>query len=203
MKTLPKYNLGEVVTKTFPPKQKSIMRSQIQALFDKAETDRNQLLSHLSTKTEQELNFKPSPESWSMIQVAHHLIQAETGVYLYLKKKTQYPDTIQKDDWTSYLRGMVLKAFMALPFKWKAPTYAAKVPDSASIQETKRLWDQTRVNLKEVFDGIPEDLLSKQIFKHPVAGRVNAYWTMKFVEDHVLRHKKQIQGIEQAFANQN
>jgi hypothetical protein len=82
-----------------------------------------------------------------------------------------------------------------LPFKYKAPKVLGDMPASVDYPEIVIKWNDTRKKLKELITQLPEDMLSKNIFKQPAAGRLNIYQMIDFMQAHFNRHQKQVNSI--------
>lgn len=157
------------------------------------EKHRKDLLASLQGFSDEELNRKPNENSWSAIQTLHHLIIAERGTLAYLEKKIPDVVAIKKTGFGNSLRYFVLQAFFYIPFlKIKAPKVVADVPThSISLAETIKEWDAIRVKLIALCNDISVNDLDKELFKHPLAGKLNIYQMLGFLDEHLMRHAGQ------------
>ena len=69
------------------------------------------------------------------------------------------------------------------------------IPEGIAIEELTLRWNNSRMQLKELLESLPESLLDKYIFKHPVAGKMNIYGGLDFLKEHVRRHEFQIKKL--------
>lgn len=179
------------------------MDSKLESKFNKLESSRLQLLAELEKRDDKELNFHPGKDKWSVIQVMHHLIIIEQLSIGYINKKLTYRTNIKKSGLGAAIRFFVLKSVLQTPFLFKAPKIVSEVPDNAGFKETKNQWDQVRKDMKELFDNLPEEFLNKNIFKHALAGKMNIYQMLSFMEEHFKHHVKQVDRITRRFNSRN
>ncbi len=136
------------------------------------------------------LNRKPSPESWSVLQVINHLIISEAGTLNYLQKKIQSP-SLPKKSFFEPIKMIFLYLIMTTPLKFKAPKVVSD-PESKDLNSSFEDWDRIRKNIEEFVVEYPESNKDKAIFKHPFIGRVSLESTLWFFKMHIQHHQKQI-----------
>ena len=171
------------------------MKSAFLAHFQRLETSRKDLFQQLIPYSAENLNCKRADGGWSAIQVIHHLIQAETGTLAYLQKKTKDISQVPHAGFLAKIRAFLLRAFLKLPIKFKAPPFTAQLPETASLQETAEKWERTRVALLQLCLSLPEEAFEKELFRHPFAGRMNLMQMLDFFEAHFDRHLGQIMKV--------
>jgi len=135
----------------------------------------NILLEYLKDYSEDQLNRKPGPEKWSVIQVMHHLLLAESGSHRYLEKKLSFGADLKNAGVQSWFRKQTLKVVMKSPLKWKAPAAISQdnLPNYAGFWDTAKQWKEERAALKKFLSTVPADTLGKEAYKHSFAGRMN------------------------------
>ena len=175
------------------------MDSKIESEFNKLEKSRFQLFAKLDEKEEPELNYHPDKNKWSVIQVLNHLIITEQLSIKYINKKLTYRTNIKNTGLGAVIRFFVLKLMLQTPLRFKAPEIVSEAPDNGDFNYIKSQWDQTRKELRKLLDDLPEEFLNKNIFKHAIAGKMNIYQTLGFMEEHFKHHLKQIDRIAKSF----
>lgn len=168
------------------------MNTEVKNAFQRIEANRLALLDKMSTFSDEKLNQKPAPESWSAMQTAYHLVMAETSTLSYLEKKIQAKDSVKAAGIKSVFRSALLKLFLFLPFKVKAPKIVENVPDFKPFTALKQDWDKTRKNLESLLETLTDKDVKRELFKHPLAGKMNILQMLEFINDHLVRHIKQI-----------
>ena len=73
------------------------METKLKKKFELMEKDKIAIFQKIKGLDNDLLNSPPEPGKWSIIQILHHLIQAEEGTLNYIKKKTQSPEKLQND----------------------------------------------------------------------------------------------------------
>lgn len=169
----------------------------VEKQFGRIEEQRRQLLDEVSKLSHGQQNFRPSPESWSILQVLNHLIFAETNTVKYLTKKMQGLATAEKSGLYAGIRLFTLNTFLRSPMKFKAPKAALPVQaDVYVFDNVKKSWNDVRGQFGKILDQLGNADAEKLIFKHPISGKFNIYQTMSFLEEHIGHHKKQIERIK-------
>ena len=160
--------------------------------FAKLEKQRKDLLQKLKAYDDKLLNQKPSESQWSVMEVVNHLIVAEGFSYQYLDKKTQDLASASKVGLKESFRSFLLDTYLGSSKKFKAPTVALPPGTYTSLADATTSWDKVRKDLQGTWTKLPEDLLDRNWFKHPVAGKLSFAQMMSFMKAHVKRHEKQI-----------
>lgn len=160
--------------------------------FEKLEKQRTDLLDKLKSYDDKVLNQKPSESQWSVMDVINHLIAAEGSSYQYLYKKTQDRASATRVGMKESLRSFLLNTYLGSSKKFKAPTIAIPPGAYTTLAEGRSSWALTRKNIQGVWTGLPEELLDRNWFKHPAAGKLSFAQMISFMHAHVHRHEKQI-----------
>lgn len=171
------------------------MKANIIKKFDQMESGRMRLFQLIQNQNDETLNKKPDPEKWSPVQILHHLMDAESGTLNYIRKKIANPDQLEQSGIREKMNAFLLSVFLRAPLKWKAPKVVSTVPEHDTLTNTLRRYNEVRENWKQLIDSMPEDQMKKKIFRHPVAGRMNLYDTLNFIDLHARRHFRQIRQI--------
>lgn len=165
----------------------------------------NLLLEELKFYSDDQLNRKPGEGKWSVIQNMHHLLLVEQASQKYLEKKLSFNPTLKNTSPLTNLRMALLWSSLKSPFKFDAP----KAVGQDNLQEYVGFWDQSkqwkeqRAELHQYLASLPADLLKKEVYKHPFAGRLSIAGMLASIEWHFDRHHKQIRKIIKHFPKQN
>lgn len=165
-------------------------RTTLLKLFDDMERDRVDLQQRLSKLSEFELTAKPGTDKWSVAQVITHLAIAEESALAYLWKKHGH-GAHKTVPFTAELRMAALRTALKLPLKFKAPAVVATVPATPYSVAIVR-WEKVRLELRNVYETLPDELLGHDLFKHPIAGKFDLIQSVRFMHDHIRHHEKQI-----------
>jgi uncharacterized damage-inducible protein DinB len=170
------------------------MDARIQRQIKQLDEDLNDLLNDLKNYSADQLNAQPEPGAWSVFQVMQHLMIAESKSIGYVKKKTSYPEGLKKAGFPEIFRRKVLKLFLWLPFKYKAPAIVNEThfKDKVTLDELANTWRTSRGELAHFLENMKPEWADKEIFRHAIAGRMTLDGMLIFFSDHFARHRKQI-----------
>jgi hypothetical protein len=163
--------------------------------FERIETKLAALEQELSTLPKEDLNHVPSPGAWSVLDILHHLKLAENYGLGYTQKKLSFNPTLAADNWQSRFRSWLLDTFNRSSLKIKAPKGVDEsfFPKDVPMEQIFQEWKQQRFEMHTFLDGLAPEIYTKQVYKHPLGGRLSLASMVSFFESHFDRHYKQIQ----------
>lgn len=153
-----------------------------------------QLFRQLESFSDEQLNRRPDPSTWSPLMVMKHLMLAEGYSVKYIQKKLSFTNDLPQAGWRSRFRSWALEFYFGSPFKWKAP----KGVDDSALQEKydfqtlKKEWLEQRAELKKLLEGFSPERYGEEVYKHPFVGRLSPSGMLRFFQGHFDRHRKQI-----------
>ncbi len=169
------------------------MNQKIASKWANLEKNRLDLLSFLEKQGPSVLNQKPTPEQWSANQNILHLIEAETASLAYMRKKLSFTSDLPQAGFKSRFRLFLLRFAFALPIKIKAPENLAKLPDDLNFDVLKQRWASLRAEYYIFLTGLPDNMLTAELWRHQIAGKMTISQMLDFFDDHVQRHRGQIE----------
>ncbi len=173
------------------------MNSALKIAFHRIEAAKQQLQSAIDPFTDDERHWKSSSESWSMVQVAEHLYNAEVGIYRFLRKSLT-SDLHEKITFRSRLKSLFLRVMLRSSYKIKVPPIKEIMPqDRPDLNALRQRWLDLRLQYQQLLEEFPEEKVDKLIFKHPRAGMLSINQTLRFMADHITHHLHQIERIQQ------
>ncbi len=161
----------------------------------------DQQLSALFRKLEPydatQLNHRPADGGWTVLQVLHHLILAETASLGYVQKKLSFNPTLEKAGARATWRLFVVDFYFRMPTKFKAPKGVDRsaLPDESDFESTRKQWENQRKALRHYLSHLPEERFDRELYKHPFAGKMTLRQMLKFFGMHIKRHQKQINRV--------
>jgi len=152
------------------------------------------LLHDLKNYSDAKLNEQPSENAWSVLQTMQHLIKAEAGSIAYVKKKLSFNPTLEKAGVRSSLNSVMLNIILSSPFKVKAPEQVSgdNLLQDLTFWDVAKQWKQQRQELQKYLEDLPKDFFDKDLYKHPLTGKMTISNMLSFFNKHVDRHNKQI-----------
>ncbi len=167
--------------------------NNVQNRWKNLQKEQQELLEKLSKHSNEQLNKKPADGGWSPMEVIQHLVIAETGTLKYIQKKLSFDPKLEKTGFIQTMKYLLFVVFFRSPIKIKAPVKAiAEFPDFADFTATTNEWNEARVEFENWLQKAPDTLWDKQVFKHPLMGRISINHTVAFFYEHQRRHIKQI-----------
>ena len=170
----------------------SMQKKMLRLKLDKLEESRKILLTELNALDEKILKRKPAPGKWSVNQIIYHLNLAESGSIRYVKKKMLGGHDLKNTGIMAATRSFFLKWLLQSGYKWKAPKVLGDVPEEVNYSDVIQNWNETRHELYLLIDTLPEELIGKEVYRHPRAGRLNMLHMVEFFQDHFDHHLLQI-----------
>lgn len=167
--------------------------------FTKLELQLAELLQMVKPLSAAQQNFKPDPETWSILQVFRHLIQSEGQINRYLHKKILGVKAAGTAGFSARVRSFILNVAMRLPIKYKVPdVIKVEFEDNYDFEPLVTTWQQQRRELRTFLETLDETTGGKELFRHPVAGRMSIRQGLTFMQEHVDRHTRQVERIMRA-----
>ena len=170
------------------------MNTQLLHRFETLERDRIILLKDLSDWPATKLCYSADPRKWSVNQTLLHLLTSEQLTLRYLKKKSLAMDQLKHSGPTESLKMVLLVISQRLPFmKFKAPAILLEAtPQYLDMPDLMNQWDELRFDLKDFLGRIGDQDVTRLVYKHPVAGRLNLIQCLLFMREHFHHHLQQI-----------
>jgi uncharacterized damage-inducible protein DinB len=175
------------------------MNAFLQITYDQLERQRGQVMNQLRPVSADAYQHSPAPGNWSISQVMTHIITAERMSLGYMKKKAQGIDQLPDSGTAESLRLLLLIATQRLPLKFKAPrTVVENTPQAWTFEEMTAQWEAVRQELAAFLEGIDDRHVRRQLYKHPIAGRLNVRQAMVFFSEHIIHHQPQLNRLLKA-----
>lgn len=171
------------------------MNDRLKSRFDRLEGVRRRIEERIDGIAPGTLNRQPAPGRWSVAQVIGHLLQAETLSVSYIRKKTSDPSRLNPAGLKQAFMAALVIVVMRVPFKFSAPDIVAEVPQNENPAELRERWMKLRGEMSAMLDQLPDGLLSKCVYKHPVAGPMTLESALDFMVAHATRHAGQIDRV--------
>lgn len=144
--------------------------------------------------TDEQLNFKSSPESWSIAECAEHIAITETGLFSWMEGSLKEPGDPAKLAEAKMTNDAVIKMITDRSAKFK--TNEGGVPKNtfgscdASLKEFKAKRDAHIEYMKKTQDDLKGHTVSL-----PNGATFNSYQLVLFMAGHTKRHTLQMQEV--------
>jgi hypothetical protein len=151
------------------------------------------LLLVLRGMTDEQRRFRPEPDDWSALEVAHHVFLAERLTVTSLEKLRGQPSRKRG------LKAKFGKLAVAVVFKLGIPVENPSkmvTPDPAvGFDELESEWREVREQMLEVLEAMDEDAPGQAGMSHPFAGPMTVRETLAFLAAHLERHLGQMRRL--------
>jgi len=168
------------------------MNVEIGRALERLEATRAEILSRLEGHDHARLNRPRADGGWSALQILHHVVAGEEATLGYLKKKMQAGPSLPRAGLRSRLRLLALRIASASPLRFRAPAATATVPAEIDPAFLRSRWERVRGDWRSLLESFPEDLVGRQVFRHPVVGRMGLRDTLGFLQSHLDHHARQV-----------
>ena len=176
------------------------MKKKCRKIFNRLETQRKENISQYRSLTIEQLRYNPGPGEWNLLQVLRHVVTAEKQSLILIQRSLNREESIAKTGIGSAVRHLLLKLALTLPMKFKAPKIAEVSEEYPDFEEMIDEWQQVREEIREIIEKYSEEMLGKEIYRHPRAGYLNMKQALEFMEIHTSHHQKQVGRIKKSQA---
>ena len=154
---------------------------------------RDALLGSLAGLAPERLALRPANGGWCALDVVQHLVLVEEGVLGYAKKKVLgAPQPVPLLD---RARLALLVGLLRSPARVRAPVKQVVPAETLPLDETSKRWGDARAALRTFLAELAEERLRGLLFRHPIAGALDAAGTLTFIDEHERHHEAQLARI--------
>ena len=164
-------------------------------LIDLLEADSKKFLDNIENVSDQQWNFKPSPDAWSVAQISEHITLSEDLLYSIAQKTMLTPSDEKKAEALAGHEKELLVAVMDRSSKAQAPEVLKPNGKFASKKELIEVFKAARhktINYVKT----NSDPLKNHVARHPVFGELTAYQWLVFIAGHADRHVAQLEEVK-------
>ena len=163
--------------------------------FGRIESQRVVVMNELGQDGQEDVAWKPAPESWSLTEVIEHLVIAEERALRGLERER--PAELGSR-FGAAVKIRLITLLSPLPFRVKAPSKGLLPTGTASLSELAARWGEARCRLAGVLAAVTPDALGERRWKHPIAGWLDTEDWLRFIYAHTHHHRAQIGRIRSA-----
>ncbi|MDK8189304.1 DinB family protein [Paenibacillus sp. UMB7766-LJ446] len=161
-------------------------------MFTRNDDIRSQIWEAISGLSEEQLNLRPTPERWSMIQVLRHLNLMESIIVKQaraaLEKEQTQTVSVDKKPY---------ELTLDRSHSVNAPAHLQPPAEPEALANVRHDLEASHQALMHVAQDHEAELLRSKSFPHPVFGEMDLAQWVDFASYHEERHLAQIQDIKQ------
>jgi uncharacterized damage-inducible protein DinB len=159
-------------------------------MFTRNDDIRNQIWEAISGLNEEQLNLKPTPDHWSMMQVLRHLNLMESLIVKQSCTALEKEQTVSVDKKPYELT-------LDRSHSVNAPAHLQPPTEPEALANVRHDLEASHQALMHVAQDHEAELLRSKSFPHPVFGDMDLAQWVDFASYHEERHLAQIQDIKQ------
>lgn len=158
-------------------------------LLNFLQASEEELLTSLTSLTEEQWKHSPNPDTWSPAQCMSHILQAERGLFRNIQALLKSPSNFKEDlrSQDAWLIGKI--ADRGVKVKTPLPEQPEIMTKEEALQAFKNSREQIRAFLQD--ESLP---LRGHIGKSPY-GPADSYQLFLVIAAHSMRHKAQIDEV--------
>jgi hypothetical protein len=177
------------------------MKRSLSTLVQEVAVARSEFIKACSGLTATQASYKPSPDSWCVIENAEHLVWAEQGGINGMWKALiafRNGNPVYNGELTHH--GRSIEEVVDLTWKPKEIVPEVAKPRLGGPLE---FWTLSLANLQVLLEAFAKDVregeLEQVIHPHPISGPLNFRQRFEFLRFHLNRHQKQVENIIAGF----
>ena len=170
-----------------------VMLQNIQERYERLLNKRKTLLQRLEAYSTETLSFKAGPDKWSAVEAIEHLVVVEDNILEQVKANTPM-STLDLENRSPKNYQMVLKV-MRSDVAVDVPHESIEPSGQYSLEALLARWDDIRVKMQGLLNGIEAGTEDNMVFNHPFGGPLNIRETLEFIEVHFDNHARHMEVI--------
>lgn len=170
----------------------------LQTYLQRIAIARQQFIQEASNLSHAQVQFKPSPESWSICQITEHIVWAEQiGINRMWQAVNGAKNNLPVWQGEAIHHGLSIEEIIEKTWQTKEKVPEVAKPHwggpieywIAGLKACQKVLDKLAVEL-EGFDP------SQIIYPHPISGPMNLWQRLDFLRFHLDRHREQIMRVK-------
>lgn len=146
--------------------------------------------------SKEQLEFKATPESWSVAQCVEHIAMAESGIIGFIKQMQQQPADGSKRSEIKYTKEEdLISAVTDRSGKANAPEFLKPSGKFADTEAAFAAFNTERNETKKYIEETQDDL-HNHLRLHPFFGMLDSYQWIILISAHTKRHTLQIEEVK-------
>lgn len=157
---------------------------------------RNDVIKSVKGLSEEQLNYKPAADRWSVKECIYHIALSEDNLWKWVDGVLKAPANPEKRQDIKTTDEQVIKALSDRSTKRK--TYEALEPASAkfsSVADALQAFAASRQKLIEYIKTTPDDMRNHIAVETPM-GPLDAYQLVLLISSHSNRHLQQLNEVK-------
>ncbi|MFN7115707.1 MAG: DinB family protein [Saprospiraceae bacterium] len=173
----------------------NITKKERKAALNYLKSTKKDLLKAVKGLSAAQLNFKASPERWSIAECLEHITLAEMGLWQMYQGSMQQPADAAKRVDIKVSNEQIIKGLTDRSQKATAPEVAVPKGTFQNYAATFAAFTKSRDGLIQYFETTTDDLKNHTL-QHPIFGTIDARQFLLSLAAHGKRHTLQIEELK-------
>jgi DinB superfamily len=163
-------------------------------VFEELERERSGLLAELGEWPVGRLSFRPAAGAWSAVEVLDHIVRAEAGTIEDVGEGLRDPHALGDEERPGIA---ALDKALRSDQSFKVPKDAEVIlPDAqTTLAEVAGRWEDARVALRGLLEGLRPGDARCGVFHHPFAGWMTFGEVLNHFSGHLYHHQFQLERL--------
>jgi DinB family protein len=153
------------------------------------------LLNAVKGLSAAQLNFKASPERWSILECVEHITNTETLAFEGTMESVKNPINSEKRNEVKFTDEQLINAVLDRSVKVKAPEVIQPKGKYTTLESALDVFNAQRDKTIEYIKSTPDDLRN-HLKPHPALGMLDGYQWLLLIGAHQKRHTLQIEEVK-------
>jgi uncharacterized damage-inducible protein DinB len=171
------------------------MTQRTRRLLDTLGQHRSMLLDDLARLDAEQLTFRPTPASWSTLDIVEHLVKVEEAILGRLKSR---PVRTWREAFRAKASMAVMRVYFLFGRRLKVPAQAVLPQGGATLADLTARWNRTQEEMRRTIEGLGTAELGRPMMRHPLLGLLTPAETLRFLHRHIAHHRRQMRRIRKA-----
>jgi len=171
------------------------VREDRSLLITQLQQTKDQLLKDVQGLTDAQLEYKPAPDRWSVIECVEHIMQIEKAIMEGEQQMVQQPANPERRKDIKITDEQLIKNVEDRSHKVKASEAGIPKHSYSSNAEAIKAFTDQRDKLIEYVTST-KDVMRDHIMDHPALGPIDAYQLLLLDAAHTNRHTQQLQEVK-------
>jgi hypothetical protein len=156
---------------------------------------RSRFLATVRAASESQQRFRPTAESWSLLEVTEHCVLAEEKSLQGMLNGPPPGTTVTP---IAHVRMGMVRLVMKSDIRVKVPVARVMPLGHSSLPELEARWGESRRGLETFLEQLTAADAGAARFRHPIGGWVTASAGVAFLAGHIGHHARQLVRIQRA-----
>jgi hypothetical protein len=169
----------------------------VATLLDRVDAQRGALLADVAALSPEAQRWRAHPTAWSAVDVLEHLVLAEQLVLGDLQTASDRVAHVPTGG--DRVRAGMVWLVLRLGVRVRVPADAMRPTGQYSLEELRTRWEAQHKALRRFATRLDRRGLRRTIFRHPIAGPLNAIQALRLLAAHLGTHQRQLERLRAAW----